>query len=68
MTIKLGVPRSLHQQLDLEKVKSIFPYGRILNVEVVDGGLICSSGVLVEEMGDKNEDCYIVNVAVYVGY
>ncbi|CAH8298966.1 unnamed protein product [Eruca vesicaria subsp. sativa] len=68
LQIKLGVPRSLHQQLDLDKVKSIFPYGEIVNVEVVDGGLICSSGVLVEEMGDKNEDCYIVNVAVYVGY
>jgi uncharacterized protein (TIGR02058 family) len=36
--------------------------------EVVDGGLICSSGVYVEEMGDKNDDCYIVNAAVYVGY
>ncbi|KAL1208458.1 hypothetical protein V5N11_029682 [Cardamine amara subsp. amara] len=68
LQIKLGVPHSLHQQLDLDKVKSIFPYGEIVNVEVVDGGLICSSGVLVEEMGDKNEDCYIVNVAVYVGY
>ncbi|CAN6872532.1 unnamed protein product [Brassica oleracea] len=68
LQIKLGVPRSLHHQLDLDKVKSIFPYGEIVNVEVVDGGLICSSGVLVEEMGDKNEDCYIVNVAVYVGY
>lgn len=34
----------------------------------MDGGLICLSGVLVEEMGDKNEDCYIVNVVVYVGY
>lgn len=42
--------------------------GKILDVEVVDGGLICSSGVHVEEMGDKNEDCYIVNAAVYVGY
>jgi uncharacterized protein (TIGR02058 family) len=59
LQIKLGVPHSLHQQLDWEK---------IVNVEVVDGGLICSSGVLVEKMGDTNEDCYIVNVAVYVGY
>ena len=42
--------------------------GKILNVEVVDGGLVCSSGVHVEEMGDKNDDCYIVNAAVYVGY
>lgn len=42
--------------------------GKIINFEVVDGGLICSSGVQVEEMGDKNDDCYIVNAAVYVGY
>ncbi|XP_027917123.1 uncharacterized protein LOC114176317 [Vigna unguiculata] len=68
LQIKLGVPHSLQKSLDMEKVKSVFPYGEILNVEVVDGGLICSSGVLVEEMGDKNDDCYIVNAAVYVGY
>ncbi|KAL5575648.1 hypothetical protein UlMin_017347 [Ulmus minor] len=66
--IKLGVPRVLQHSLDVERVKSVFPYGKILDVEVVDGGLICSSGVLVEEMGDKNDDCYIVNAAVYVGY
>ncbi|KAJ4703623.1 3R-hydroxymyristoyl-dehydratase-hydroxymyristoyl ACP dehydrase isoform 1 [Melia azedarach] len=68
LLIKLGVPHSLQQLLDIERVKSVFPYGKILNVEVVDGGLICSSGVHVEEMGDKNDDCYIVNAAVYVGY
>ncbi|KAI4306400.1 hypothetical protein L6164_029681 [Bauhinia variegata] len=68
LQIKLGVPHSLQQLLDIEKVKSVFPYGKIVNVEVVDGGLICSSGVHVEEMGDKNDDCYIVNAAVYVGY
>ncbi|VFQ89474.1 unnamed protein product [Cuscuta campestris] len=68
LEIKLGVPRSLQHMLDVVKVKSVFPYGKITNVEVVDGGLICSSGVHVEEMGDKNDDCYIVNAAVYVGY
>ncbi|XP_061363467.1 uncharacterized protein LOC133307062 [Gastrolobium bilobum] len=68
LQIKLGVPHSLQKSLDIEKVKSVFPYGKIMNVEVVDGGLICSSGVHVEEMGDKNDDCYIVNAAVYVGY
>ncbi|KAK3019199.1 hypothetical protein RJ639_004853 [Escallonia herrerae] len=68
LQIKLGVPQPLQHLLDIEKVKSIFPYGEIVHIEVVDGGLICSSGVLVEEMGDKNEDCYIVNAAVYVGY
>lgn len=48
---------------------SLFHYsGQILNIEVVDGGMICSSGVCLEAMGDKNDDCYIVNAAVYVGY
>ncbi|GAB2298607.1 hypothetical protein Dimus_032677 [Dionaea muscipula] len=68
LQIKLGVPHSLQQSLDIDRVKSVFPYGKILDVEVVDGGLICSSGVQVDEMGDKNDDCYVVNAAVYVGY
>ncbi|KAI8525668.1 hypothetical protein RHMOL_Rhmol13G0248000 [Rhododendron molle] len=68
LQIKLGVSKPLQQLLDIEKVKSIFPYWDIMKFEVVDGGLICSSGVHVEEMGDKNDDCYIVNAAVYVGY
>ncbi|CAN0853380.1 hypothetical protein LINGRAHAP2_LOCUS5612 [Linum grandiflorum] len=63
LQIKLGVPHSLQQYLDIERVN-----GKILSVDVVDGGLLCSSGVLVEEMGDKNDDCYIVNAAVYIGY
>ncbi|CAI9782061.1 unnamed protein product [Fraxinus pennsylvanica] len=45
LQIKLGVPQPLQHLLDIEKVKSVFPYGAISNVEVVDGGLICSSGV-----------------------
>lgn len=42
--------------------------GQIISFEVTDGGMICSSGVCLEAMGDKNDDCYIVNAAVYVGY
>ncbi|XP_024361647.1 uncharacterized protein [Physcomitrium patens] len=68
LRVKLGVPRSVQKELDVEKVKAVFPYGEILEVEVVDGGLICSSGVALEAMGDKNDDCYLVNAAVYVGY
>lgn len=40
----------------------------IVKFEVADGGLISSSGVIVVEMGDKNDQCYIVSAAVYVGY
>ncbi|XP_027345909.1 uncharacterized protein LOC113857864 [Abrus precatorius] len=62
--VKLGVPHPLQQNLDKDKIKSVFPYGQIMNFEVVDGGLVCST----EELAEKNDDCYIVNAAVYVGY
>ncbi|BAF05475.1 Os01g0613300 [Oryza sativa Japonica Group] len=68
LQIKLGVPRPTQHLLDVERVKAVFPYGKIISFEVVDGGMICSSGVCLEAMGDKNDDCYIVNAAVYVGY
>eukprot|EP01018_Ginkgo_biloba_P000870 Gb_08784 [translate_table: standard] len=68
LKIKLGVPHSTQGSLDIQRVKSVFPYGNIIDVEVVDGGLVCSSGVCLESLGDKNDDCYIVNAAVYVGY
>lgn len=38
--------------------------GKIVSFEVVNGGLVC----LTEEMNDQNDECYIVNAAVYVGY
>ncbi|KAL3695017.1 hypothetical protein R1sor_008668 [Riccia sorocarpa] len=68
LKLKLGVPHSVQHELDLEQVKSVFPYGEIVDIDVVDGGLICSSGVALEAMGDKNDDCYIVNAAIYIGY
>ncbi|KAF7095770.1 hypothetical protein CFC21_097863 [Triticum aestivum] len=68
LQIKLGVPRPVQHLLDFERIKAVFPYGEITSCEVVDGGMICSSGTCIEAMGDKNDDCYIVNAAVYVGY
>ncbi|XP_054803422.1 uncharacterized protein LOC129306722 isoform X2 [Prosopis cineraria] len=62
--VKLGVPLPLQQYLDQEKIKSVFPYGKIMSFEVVNGGLVCSN----EEMADQNDECYTVNAAVYVGY
>ncbi|GAQ89103.1 hypothetical protein KFL_004870080 [Klebsormidium nitens] len=68
LKVVLGVPREAAHELDIPKVKAIFPYGDIIDVEVKDGGLVCSSGVAIEALGDKNDQCYIVNAAVYVGY
>ncbi|XP_028764711.1 uncharacterized protein LOC114722784 [Neltuma alba] len=62
--VKLGVPLPLQRHLDQDKIKTVFPYGKIVSFEVVNGGLVCST----EEMADQNDECYIVNAAVYVGY
>ncbi|KAL1327239.1 hypothetical protein HN51_037309 [Arachis hypogaea] len=62
--VKLGVPHPLQQGLDKDKIKTVFPYGQVTGFEVVDGGMVCST----EETVDRNDDCYIVNAAVYVGY
>eukprot|EP00899_Mesostigma_viride_P003416 jgi/Mesvir1/13075/Mv06061-RA.1 len=68
LRILLGVPKRVQGELDLDKVRQVFPYGKILSVDVVDGGLICGSGIALEKFGDKNEDCYVVNCSVEVGY
>ncbi|MGZ4032812.1 MAG: Lin0512 family protein [Tumebacillaceae bacterium] len=64
--VKLGVPVPA-EQVDLEKVKATFPYGQV-SVEVVSGGLICSSGVVLPDKGDANDEVIVVNAAVEVGY
>ncbi|GLJ05053.1 hypothetical protein SUGI_0010180 [Cryptomeria japonica] len=65
LKLKLGVPRFTKNSLDLEQVKAVFPYGEVREIEVVEGGLVCSTG---EYVGEKPDDCYVVNAAVYVGY
>ncbi|CAI6006012.1 unnamed protein product [Closterium sp. NIES-64] len=53
LQVRLGVPRELQSGLDIDQVKAVFPYGEIIGVEVVDGGLICSSGVALEALASS---------------
>lgn len=64
--VKLGVPVAA-ELVDVEQVKKSFPYGQV-SVEIVPGGLICSSGVVLPDKGDKNDEVLIVNAAVEVGF
>ncbi len=64
--VKLAVPVDA-DKVDLEQVKSVFPYGQI-SIEVGEGGMICSSGVVLPDKGDRNDHIYVVNAAVEVGY
>lgn len=66
VNVKLAVPCD-KDKLDIETVKKVLPFGKV-TVEVVDGGMSTSSGIILEEKGDKNDQMYIVIAAVEVGY
>ncbi len=66
ITIKLALPCD-KDSLDLEQVKAAIPYGEV-NVEIMDGGMLTTSGIYLEDKEDKNDMMYIVNAAVEVGY
>lgn len=65
--MRLGVPRPYGQSVDIDRVIDQFPYGKVA-VEVVDGGLCCSSGVELPEHGDATGDdrAIVVVAAVQV--
>ncbi|HET7616728.1 MAG TPA: Lin0512 family protein [Bacillales bacterium] len=66
VNVKLAVPCD-KDKLDVEAVKKEIPYGKV-TVEVVDGGMLTTSGIFLEDKEDKNDMMYIVNAAVEVGY
>ena len=67
LDVLLAVPPQYQEDLDLEQVRNCFPYGQV-NIQIQDGGMVATSGKLIVEMGDKNEDMVVVCVAVTVGY
>lgn len=66
VNVRLAVPTD-KDKVDIEAVKNVLPYGKV-TVELVDGGMLTTSGVIIEEKGDKNDQMYIVVAAVEVGY
>ncbi|WP_100398903.1 Lin0512 family protein [Bacillus sp. FJAT-44742] len=64
--VKLAVPCD-KEKLDYDKVKATLPYGKV-SVEVMDGGMLTTSGIVLEDKGDRNDLMYIVVASVEVGY
>lgn len=64
--VKLAVPCD-KEKLDIEAVKVVLPYGKV-TVELMDGGMMTTSGIVLEDKGDKNDLMYIVIASVEVGY
>lgn len=66
VNVKLAVPCD-KEKLDIEAVKEALPFGKV-TVEVMDGGMLTTSGIVLEEKGDTNDMMYIVVASVEVGY
>lgn len=60
--IKLGVPEGYH--IDEEAIRAEFPYGRLLPLEIVCGGLTYRCGAVSE---DEAHVRVVVNAAVAIG-
>lgn len=64
--VRLAVPAD-KELLDLEIVRRELPYGQV-SFEVVDGGMLTSSGILLKDKDDRNDLAYVVIASVEVGY
>ena len=65
--VKIGVPPEF-PDVDLEEVARVFPYGRLLPIEVGVGGLTFGCGRVVPELGDEDDTAIIAVAAVSLGY
>ncbi|HZG56295.1 Lin0512 family protein [Paenibacillus sp.] len=64
--VRLAVPAD-REGLDLEAVRAELPYGEV-SFDVVDGGMLTSSGIVLTDKADKNDLIYVVVASVEVGY
>ena len=67
LDVLLAVPLQYQNTLDLNVIKLAFPYGQV-HFQIQNGGMIATSGIMIESMGDINEDMVVVCAAVTVGH
>ena len=65
--VKLGVPEEF-PDVDCDEVASCFPYGKLLPIEIVKGGLTFGCGRVVPELGDVDDTAIVAVCAVSLGY
>ncbi|MBB6454484.1 uncharacterized protein (TIGR02058 family) [Salirhabdus euzebyi] len=66
VNVKLAMPVD-KEELDYETVKKEIPYGTV-TIDVMDGGMATTSGIVLKDKEDKNDLMYIVVASVEVGY
>src|SRR5690242_13850844 len=64
--VRLAVPVD-KEKLDLAVVQAELPYGQV-SFEIIDGGMLTTSGVVLTDKEDKNDLVYVVIASVEVGY
>ncbi|MCM3745882.1 Lin0512 family protein [Paenibacillus pasadenensis] len=64
--VKLAVPCDA-DKVDVEAVKAELPYGQV-EVEIMPGGMITSSGIILADKDDSNDLIYVVLASVEAGY
>ncbi len=64
--VKLAVPCDL-EKVDVDRIREVLPYGKV-TVEVTKGGMMTTSGVVLPDKHDRNDQLYVVIAAVEVGY
>ena len=67
LKVILGIPEGYQEDIDLDQVLAVFPYGQKLPVEIKTGGLCAPSGIAVQSLADANDDMVIVVAHVSVG-
>ena len=65
--VRIGVPPEF-PDVDVEELANVFPYGRLLPIEVVTGGLTFGCGRVVPELGDSDDTAIVAVAAVSLGY
>lgn len=66
--VAVAVPSTLPLPVDFLEVAKVFPYGKLLPIEVTLGGLSFPTGRVVEELGDKDDAAVCVAACVSIGY
>jgi len=54
--------------VDLSHVAKVFPYGRLMPIDVVAGGLSFPTGRVVPELGDTDDEAICVVASIQIGY
>lgn len=73
--VKLGIPARdekseslIPMEVDLSAVAKVFPYGRLMPIEISVGGLKFPTGRIVTELGDQDDEAVLVAASVGIGY